>query len=58
MFTTFLIGTALTVGVVMLALLVQPKPKADRAADMPYVGVTLAILLAALALVGGLAVSG
>lgn len=59
MFTTFLIGTLLVVGLVMLVLLVQPKPANDVRADrLPYVGMALAGLLAVLALVGGLAVSG
>ena len=59
MFETFLIGTALTVGLVLLVLLVQPRPLADvRAERLPFVGMALAALLAVLALVGGLAVSG
>lgn len=59
MFTTFLIGTALTVGLVLLVLLVQPKPAADvRAERLPFVGMALAGLLAVLALVGGLVVAG
>lgn len=58
MFSTFLIGTALVVGLIMLVLLVQPKPGRDvKAERLPYVGMALAALLAALAFIGGLAVS-
>jgi hypothetical protein len=58
MFNTFLIGTALVTGLILLVLLVQPKPATDVGADkLPYVGMTLAFLLAVLAIIGGLAVA-
>ncbi len=59
MFSSFLIGTLLVSVLVLLVLLVQPKPAQDLRADrLPYVGITLAALLALLAFVGGLAVGG
>jgi len=59
MFSTFLIGTLLLSVLVLLVLLVQPRPADDVRSDrLPFVGMTLAILLAVLAFFGGLAVSG
>lgn len=58
MFLTFLIGTLALSVLVLIALLVQPRADAgDRHDTPPYVGMTLAVLFAILAVLGGLAVA-
>lgn len=59
MFGTFLLGTVLMTSLVMVVLLVAPRPNQDIRADrLPVIGALLMLLLAFLAIVGGFAVLG
>jgi hypothetical protein len=54
MFSTFLLGTLLITSLVMLVLLVSPRPGDDvRITRLPFVGIVLFLILAILALVTG-----
>lgn len=58
MFNTFLLGTLLLTSLVMIVLLVSPRPNDDvRTERLPLVGLMLFLLLALLALVGGVAIT-
>ncbi|MGB0653492.1 MAG: hypothetical protein ACPGQL_09860 [Thermoplasmatota archaeon] len=54
MFTELLIGILLLTSLVLLVLLVRPRPNDDiRAAGLPLIGLVATILIAALALLAG-----
>lgn len=59
MFSEFLLGIVLVTSLVMIVLLVAPRPNSDiKSSRLPYVGVLLFLLMAFLALVGGFAIAG
>jgi hypothetical protein len=56
MFSTFLLGTLLMTSLVMLVLLVSPRPGDDlRITRLPFVGIVLFLLLVLVALITGVA---
>lgn len=58
MFGTFLLGLLLMTSLVMVVLLVAPRPNQDIRADrLPVVGVLVMLLLAFLAVLGGFAIA-
>lgn len=58
MFTSFLIGTLAFSVLALVILLAMPKAAPEDNDRLPLAGMLLAVLLAALAFIGGMAVSG
>jgi hypothetical protein len=58
MFGAFLLGTLLMTSLIMIVLLVAPRPNEDIRSDrLPVVGVLLLLLLTFLGILGGFAVA-
>lgn len=57
MFASFLLGVLLMTSLVMVVLLVAPRPNRDIRADrLPVLGVLVVLLITFLAILGGFAV--
>lgn len=58
MFSEFLLGIVLMTSLVMIVLLVAPRPNSDiKSSRLPYIGALVFLLLAFIAVVGGFAIS-
>jgi hypothetical protein len=57
MFTTFLLAVLVASALVLAVLLLLPGPQPRRGDRLPVIGIGMALLLAVLAFLGGLAVT-
>lgn len=58
MFSEFLLGIVLMTSLVMVVLLVAPRPNSDiKSSRLPLVGALVFLLIAFLALLGGFAIT-